>query len=64
MPMLKKAILTSLIFLTALCGKADAALDIEIVGGAAQQIPIAVVPFAHPQSENLATIINADLRRS
>lgn len=64
MPMLKKAILTSLIFLAALCGKASAALDIEIVGGAAQQIPIAVVPFAQPQAENLATIINADLRRS
>ncbi len=64
MPMLKKAILGSLVFLTALCGKAGAALDIEIVGGAAQQIPIAVVPFAQTQSENLATIINADLRRS
>lgn len=64
MPMLKKAILGSLVFLASLCGKAGAALDIEIVGGAAQQIPIAVVPFAQAQSENLATIINADLRRS
>ncbi|OIQ88516.1 protein TolB [mine drainage metagenome] len=45
---------------------ARAALTIEIVGGAAQQIPIAVVPFAQPVAEpdNLATIINADLRRS
>jgi TolB protein len=45
---------------------ARAALTIEIVGGAAQQIPIAVVPFAQPVAEpdNLATIINSDLRRS
>lgn len=64
--MLKKAIYASLILLAAVYGKANAALDIEIVGGAAQQIPIAVVPFAQAtgQPDNLATIINADLRRS
>ncbi len=62
--MLKNALLSSLMLLAAFCGRAQAALDIEIVGGAAQQIPIAVVPFAQTQTENLATIINADLRRS
>ncbi len=43
-----------------------AALDIEIVGGAAQQIPIAIVPFtqsANP-ADNPTLIIAADLRRS
>lgn len=44
----------------------QAALDIEITGGSAQQIPIAVVPFGNGNSmkENIADIINADLRRS
>jgi TolB protein len=44
-----------------------AELTIEISGGGAQQIPIAVVPFgqaAKPNQENLSNIINADLRRS
>ncbi len=41
-------------------------LTIEVVGGAAQQIPIAVVPFSQPnnQADNIATVIGADLRRS
>ena len=46
---------------------ARAELAIEIVGGAAQQIPIAIVPFAQPagaQSDMLSTVIGADLRRS
>ena len=45
----------------------QAELTIEISGGGAQQIPIAVVPFgqaAKPNQENLSNIINADLRRS
>lgn len=44
----------------------SAALDIEITGGSAQQIPIAVVPFGNGNSikENMADIINSDLRRS
>jgi len=49
----------------------NAELNIEIVGGAAQQIPIAIVPFAQPanvpnlaQQDSIATIIGADLRRS
>lgn len=44
---------------------AHAALEIEISGGSAQQVPIAVVPFG--QAGNLAKvsdIIGADLRRS
>lgn len=54
----------SLFFLAPMSGQA--ALTIEIVGGAAQQIPIAVVPFtqAPGQQENVATVIGADLRRS
>ena len=65
-PMLKTATNIFLLCLIALSGRANAALEIEIVGGAAQQIPIAVVPFAQPavQPDNLATIINSDLRRS
>lgn len=49
---------------------AQAALTIEIVGGAAQQIPIAIVPFAQAagpqtgQQDTVASIIAADLRRS
>lgn len=44
---------------------AHADLTIEIVGGASQQIPIAIVPFAQPgQTDNLTPVIAADLRRS
>lgn len=45
---------------------ANAALDIEIVGGTAQQIPIAIVPFAQSagQKEDVSLVIAADLRRS
>lgn len=45
---------------------ANAALDIEIVGGAAQQIPIAIVPFAQSatQKEDVSLVIASDLRRS
>lgn len=44
---------------------AEAALEIEISGGGAQQIPIAVVPFGGATTpENLSSIINADLIRS
>ncbi len=47
-----------------------AALTIEIVGGAAQQIPIAIVPFAQPvdlktpPQDAMASVIGADLQRS
>ena len=45
---------------------ANAALDIEISGGSAQQIPIAVVPFGNPTvtKDSISDIINADLKRS
>ncbi len=47
---------------------AQAALDIEISGGSAQQIPIAVVPFdqssASKMKEDIAGIVSADLARS
>jgi TolB protein len=48
----------------------QAALTIEIVGGAAQQIPIAIVPFTQPsglaikEQDAIANVIGADLRRS
>ena len=44
-----------------------AALEIEISGGSAQQIPIAIVPFAQAagaNQEKIGDIIAADLRRS
>lgn len=45
---------------------ANAALEIEISGGSAQQIPIAVVPFGSVANtkENISDIIAADLNRS
>lgn len=46
---------------------AYAALEIEISGGSAQQIPIAIVPFgqaAGSSQEKIGDIIAADLRRS
>ena len=45
---------------------ANAALEIEISGGGAQQIPIAIVPFggAGSTKENISEIIAADLKRS
>lgn len=43
-----------------------AALDIEISGGSAQQIPIAIVPFGHAAitKDNISEIVIADLKRS
>ena len=44
---------------------AHAALEIEISGGGAQQMPVAIVPFGGVNTqENISTIINADLKRS
>jgi len=47
---------------------ANAALEIEISGGSAQQVPIAIVPFGQTGNvsaqENISSIIGADLRRS
>lgn len=62
-----RLLLSLLVFFLPLGAKA--ALTIEIVGGAAQQIPIAVVPFAQQgaiagQQDTIANVISADLRRS
>lgn len=45
---------------------AHAALEIEISGGGAQQLPLAIVPFtqSNPSPDNISQIINADLKRS
>lgn len=52
-----------LLFALLLTGRAAlAALTIEIVGGASNQIPISVVPFAGDNA--VAPVIDADLRRS
>ncbi len=62
---LTRLIVSTMLMLLPLSGRA--ALDIEIVGGAAQQIPVAVVPFggsATAQQDSLSAIIGADLRRS
>jgi TolB protein len=62
--MIKSRLIISL-FLLLLPFTSRADLTIEIVGGAAQQIPIAIVPFSQTAGQdNLATIIGADLRRS
>lgn len=46
----------------------NAALEIEISGGGAQQIPVAILPFAEPagiaSKDSLHEIIAADLKRS
>lgn len=63
MNIIRLVVLTFISFFTL---TSNAALDIEITGGSAQQIPIAVVPFGNGNSmkDNIADIINADLRRS
>lgn len=52
----------------AIASIANAALEIEISGGGAQQVPIAIVPFGQVggtgSQENISNIIGADLRRS
>ena len=55
--------------LSALClmTSANAALDIEISGGSAQQIPIAIAPFGNSAAtgkDDIHEIIAADLKRS
>lgn len=55
------------LILTIASTAAQAALEIEISGGSAQQIPIAVVPFgqgAATGQDKIGDIIAADLRRS
>lgn len=57
-----------ILFLVTLClsGLAHSALEIEISGGGAQQLPLAIVPFAQSNggADNISQIINADLKRS
>ena len=65
--MLKKYLFCILFLLLPILAKAE--LTVEVVGGAAQQIPIAIVPFAAPagsaaQQDNLTNVIGADLRLS
>ena len=65
--MLKNILYLILILLMPIMAKAE--LTVEVVGGAAQQIPIAIVPFASPagaaaQQDNMTNVIGADLRMS
>jgi TolB protein len=57
------AVLTLLLSVTKV---ANAALEIEISGGSAQQVPVAIVPFQQSGSsaDNISNIIAADLKRS
>ena len=57
------SVLTGLLLVTSI---AHAALEIEIIGGSAQQVPVAIVPFAQSgnSSDNIGNIIAADLKRS
>ena len=68
MPIFTKTI-SSVMLLLGLClaSIANASLEIEISGGSAQQVPVAIVPFAQTATanqENISAIISADLRRS
>jgi TolB protein len=53
-------------FLLFLCGAAQAQLTIEITGGGANQIPIAVLPFVGESAlpESITAIVEQDLSRS
>ena len=66
---LRSALFFAVLLLTALVTPiANAALEIEISGGSAQQVPIAIVPFGKSAEantkENISDIIAADLKRS
>jgi TolB protein len=54
------------LFLWLAAAPVHAALDIEIFGGGATQIPIAIVPFAHEEklSQSITSVVAADLQRS
>ena len=56
-----------LFFLWLVCSPVQAALNIEIFGGGANQIPVAIVPFAEEErlgAQSLTPVISADLRRT
>ncbi|MDP3818514.1 MAG: Tol-Pal system protein TolB, partial [Methylotenera sp.] len=56
------AVFSASLFITSI---ANAALEIEISGGSAQQVPIAIVPFGQDGGgTNIGNIIAADLKRS
>lgn len=54
------------ILLLALSSSAQAALTIEITGGAGNQIPVAIVPFAEENAlpQSITAVVGADLARS
>jgi len=66
--MFKNRLFFIFLLLLPIVGRAE--LTVEVVGGAAQQIPIAIVPFAAPnansviQQDNITNVIGADLRMS
>jgi len=64
--MSKRLLLILFVCLLPILAKAE--LTVEIVGGAAQQIPIAIVPFSTPPSissqDGIAQVVSADLSRS
>lgn len=55
-----------MLFCVAVAAPVHAALTIEITGGAGNQIPVAIVPFAaeSAQSQSISGIVSADLTRS
>ena len=56
-----------LFFLWLVCSPVQAALNIEIFGGGANQIPVAIVPLAGEErlgAQSLTPVISADLRRT
>lgn len=56
-----------LFFLWLVCSPVQAALNIEIFGGGANQIPVAIVPFAEEErlgAQSLTPVISADLQRT
>ncbi|MGB5080833.1 MAG: Tol-Pal system beta propeller repeat protein TolB [Burkholderiales bacterium] len=61
--MMRSALAALLVFF---CGLAQAQLTIEITGGGANQIPIAVLPFAGESAlpESITAIVEQDLSRS
>ena len=67
MPFLLRLLTASCLVLAALIqGPAYAGMTIEIVGGAANRIPVAIAPFlpTGASGDDIAEIVEADLRRS
>ncbi|TFH07875.1 MAG: Tol-Pal system protein TolB, partial [Nitrosomonadales bacterium] len=57
---------TFVLILCLISAPLHAALDIEIFGGGASQIPIAILPFADEEKlkQNITTVVTSDLQRS